>query len=509
VLPSGWGDWNIMKLRDLFSDDVTIDPQAEAVADAGATGVAGATEVTGLAVDSRAVKPGDVFFALAGHKTDGTRFIDAATSSGAVAIVGDHPPPGALRVPFVTTPNPRRALALAAARFYPRQPATIAAVTGTSGKTSVAAFARQIWQRLGHASASIGTIGLVSPKRTIYGSLTTPDPIALHRQLDEIAADGVTHLALEASSHGLDQYRLDGVRIVAGGFTNLSRDHMDYHFDVAHYLAAKLRLFGDLVAADGAAVISADHDCSQAVIEAARARGLRIVAVGRKGDGAGEGVRLVEAEIDGFAQKLRLAHRGREYSLRLPLVGEFQIENALVAAGLAIGTGSEADQVFAALEHVEGAKGRLERVAERNGAPIFVDYAHKPDALAKALQALRPYAKRRLVVVFGAGGDRDVGKRPLMGAIAVENADSVIVTDDNPRSENPDQIRAAILSHANGAKEIGDRAEAIRTAIAGLQPGDALLIAGKGHETGQIVGDRVLPFSDHDAVASALAPRVA
>ncbi len=504
-----------MKLRDLFSDDVTIDPQAEATEVAGATGVTvvtevtGATEVTGLAVDSRAVKPGDVFFALAGHKTDGTRFIDAAISSGAVAIAGDHPPQGPPRVPFVMTRNPRRALALAAAKFYPRQPATIAAVTGTSGKTSVAAFARQIWQRLGHASASIGTIGLVSPKRTIYGSLTTPDPIALHRQLDEIARDGVTHLALEASSHGLDQYRLDGVRVAAGAFTNLSRDHMDYHPDVAHYLAAKLRLFGDLVAAEGAAVISADHDCSQEVIEAARGRGLRIVAVGRNGDGAGDGVRLIEAVIEGFAQNLRLEHRGRECSVRLPLVGEFQIENALVSAGLAIGTGSEADQVFAALEHLEGAKGRLERVAERNGAPIFVDYAHKPDALAKALQALRPYAKRKLVVVFGAGGDRDVGKRPLMGAIAVENADSVIVTDDNPRSENPDHIRAAILSHAKGASDIGDRAEAIRTAIAGLQPGDALLIAGKGHETGQIVGNRVLPFSDHDAVASALAPRVA
>jgi UDP-N-acetylmuramoyl-L-alanyl-D-glutamate--2,6-diaminopimelate ligase len=486
-----------MRLRELFSDDATIDPQAEAAV------------VTGLAVDSRAVKPGDLFFALAGHKTDGARFIDTAIASGAVAVAGDQPPKGACRVPFVTTPNPRRALALAAARFYPRQPATIAAVTGTSGKTSVAAFTRQIWQRLGHASASIGTIGLVSPKRTIYGSLTTPDPIALHRQLDEIAADGVTHLAFEASSHGLDQYRLDGVRIVAGGFTNLSRDHMDYHPDVAHYLAAKLRLFRDLVAADGAAVISADHDCSQAVIDAARARGLRIVAVGRKADGLGEGIRLIEADIDGFAQKLTIEHRGKRHAVRLPLVGEFQIENALVSAGLAIGTGSETDQVFEALGHLEGAKGRLERVAERNGASIFVDYAHKPDALAKALQALRPYAKRRLVVVFGAGGDRDAGKRPLMGAIATENADNVIVTDDNPRSENPEAIRAAILSTAKGAREIGDRAEAIRIAITGLQPGDALLIAGKGHETGQIVGDRVLPFSDHDAVASALAPRVA
>jgi UDP-N-acetylmuramoyl-L-alanyl-D-glutamate--2,6-diaminopimelate ligase len=486
-----------MRLRDLFSDDATIDPQAEAVA------------VSGLAVDSRAVKPGDLFFALAGHKTDGARFIDSAISFGAIAVAGDHPPPGACRVPFVTTPNPRRALALAAAKFFSRQPQTIAAVTGTSGKTSVAAFTRQIWQRLGHASASIGTIGLVSPKRTIYGSLTTPDPIALHRQLDELASEGVTHLAFEASSHGLDQYRLDGVRISAGGFTNLSRDHMEYHPDVAHYLAAKLRLFRELIAPDGAAVISADHDYSQAVIDAARARGLRIATVGRKGNGAGEGIRLVQADIDGFAQKLDLEHRGRRHAVRLPLVGEFQIENALVAAGLAIGTGSEPKAVFAELELLEGAKGRLERVAERNGAPIFVDYAHKPDALAKALQALRPYAKRKLVVVFGAGGDRDAGKRPLMGAIAAENADSVIVTDDNPRSENPDLIRSAILSTAKGAKEIGDRAEAIRTAIAALQPGDALLIAGKGHETGQIVGDRTLPFSDHDAVAAALAPRVA
>ena len=492
-----------MKLRDLFSDDATIDPQA------GATEVADATEVTGLAVDSRAVKPGDLFFALAGSKTDGARFVDAAIASGAVAIAGDHPPQGKSAVPFVTTPNPRRALALAAAKFFPRQPRTIAAVTGTSGKTSVAAFTRQIWQRLGHQSASIGTIGLVSPKRTIYGSLTTPDPIALHRQLDEIAGEGVTHLAFEASSHGLDQYRLDGVRIAAGGFTNLTRDHMDYHPDVAHYLAAKLRLFRDLMVADGAAVISADHDCSPQVIDAARGKSLRIIAVGHKADGAGEGIRLAGAEIEGFAQKLTLEHRGRRYAVRLPLVGEFQIENALVAAGLAIGTGSEPNEVFASLELLEGAKGRLERVAERNGAPIFVDYAHKPDALAKALQALRPYAKRKLVVVFGAGGDRDAGKRPLMGTIAAENADEIIITDDNPRSEKPEMIRRAILNTAKGAKEIGDRADAIRTAIAGLQPGDALLIAGKGHETGQIVGNSTLPFSDHDAVASALAPRVA
>ncbi|HZR89538.1 MAG TPA: UDP-N-acetylmuramoyl-L-alanyl-D-glutamate--2,6-diaminopimelate ligase [Bradyrhizobium sp.] len=486
-----------MKLGELFGADACIEEQAKDL------------HVSGLAVDSRAVHPGDVFFALAGHKADGARFIASAIAAGAVAVAGEQAPSPACAVPFVVTPNARLALSLAAARFFPRQPATIAAVTGTSGKTSVAAFTREIWASLGHVSASIGTIGLVSDKRTVYGSLTTPDPIALHRQLDEIARDGVTHLAFEASSHGLDQYRLDGVRIAAGGFTNLSRDHMDYHPDVAHYLAAKLRLFRELIPPGGAAVISADHDCSAEVQDAARSRGLRILAVGSNGDGAGEGIRLVDAEIDGFAQKLVLEHRGRRFALRLPLVGHFQIENALVAAGLAIATGSDADQVFASLDKLEGAKGRLERVGERNGAQIFVDYAHKPDALAKALQALRPYAKRRLIVVFGAGGDRDAGKRPLMGAIAAEHADRVIVTDDNPRSEKPEAIRAAILAAAKGAIEIGDRALAIRSAIDDLAPGDALLIAGKGHETGQIIGDRVLPFSDHEAVAAALAPRVA
>jgi UDP-N-acetylmuramoyl-L-alanyl-D-glutamate--2,6-diaminopimelate ligase len=486
-----------MRLRDLFSDDAAIGSQAEAL------------DVTGLAVDSRAVKPGDLFFAIAGAKTDGSRFIDSAIKAGAIAVAAYHAPPGETRIPFVETPNPRRALALAAARFFPRQPSTIAAVTGTSGKTSVAAFTRQIWERLGHVSASIGTIGLVSPARTVYGSLTTPDPIALHKQIDEITGDGVTHLAFEASSHGLDQFRLDGVRVAAGGFTNLSRDHMDYHPDVAHYLAAKLRLFRDLVPPGGAAVISADHGCSQEVIDAARTRAQRIITVGRKADGTGESIRLVDATVEGFAQTLALEHRGRNYTILLPLVGEFQIENALVAAGLAIGTGSEPAAVFAALEHLEGAKGRLEQVGEHNGAPIFIDYAHKPDALAKALQALRPYARRKLVVIFGAGGDRDTGKRPIMGAIAAGNADEVIITDDNPRSENPQAIRAAILATAKGARDIGDRAEAIRAGISALQPGDALLIAGKGHEVGQIVGDTTLHFSDHEAVAAALAARVA
>jgi len=475
-----------MRLRDLLSADVTLDRATSAVA------------VTGLATDSRAVKPGDVFFALAGSKTDGSKFIAQAIEKGAVAVVADHATSS--RVPVIAVANPRRALALASAKFFAKQPATIAAVTGTSGKTSVAAFVRQIWEKLGHASASLGTIGIVAPKRTIYGSLTTPDPIALHRSLAELADEGVTHLALEASSHGLDQHRLDGVRVAAGGFTNLSRDHMDYHPTVAHYLGAKLRLFSDLVVDGGAAVVAADHEHSAAVCEVVRKRGLKLMTVGRNGDS----IHLSDAQVDGFTQVLQLKHGGKGYSVRLPLVGEFQIENALVAAGLVIGTGGDAAKVFAALEKLEGAPGRLEFVGERNGAPVFVDYAHKPDALAKALEALRPYATRKLVVVFGAGGDRDAGKRPLMGEIAAQGADSVIVTDDNPRSEDPARIRAAILAAARGAKEIGDRAEAIQVAVDGLQAGDALLIAGKGHETGQIVGDTVLPFSDHEAAKAAL-----
>ena len=482
-----------MKLGDLFSGNAVVDAQHAAVA------------VTGLAVDSRTVRPGDVFFALAGTRTDGARFVDQAIASGAVAVVADRIPQSDNRAAFIASPNPRRALALAAAKFFPRQPQTIAAVTGTSGKTSVAAFIRQIWEQLGYASASIGTIGLVSPKRTIYGSLTTPDPIALHRSLDELAGEGVTHLALEASSHGLDQFRLDGVRVNAGAFTNLSRDHMDYHPTVQHYLGAKLRLFTDLVADGGAAVIAADHEHSSVMIDAARARKLKLVTVGRKGDT----IKLLDASIDGFAQMLTIEYNGSQRKLRLPLVGEFQVENALVAAGLAIATGGDAERVFAAVEKLEGAPGRLELVGERNGAPIFVDYAHKPDALAKALEALRPYAKRNLIVVFGAGGDRDTGKRPLMGEIAAQKADTIIVTDDNPRSENPAAIRAAILTAAKGAKEIGDRTDAIRAAIAGLQNGDALLIAGKGHETGQIVGDKTLPFSDQEAAAAALAEHAA
>jgi UDP-N-acetylmuramoyl-L-alanyl-D-glutamate--2,6-diaminopimelate ligase len=352
---------------------------------------------------------------------------------------------------------------------------------------------------LGHPAASVGTLGVVSPKGEVYGSLTTPDPVALHATLDALAGEGVTHLALEASSHGLDQFRLDGVRVRAGAFTNLSRDHLDYHPDLAAYLAAKLRLF-ELLQPGSPAVIVTGHDGSGPAIATARARKLEVFTVGKDGDG----IKLIDVAIAGYAQRLTLEHARRRYDVELPLVGAFQIENALTAAGLAITTGSDPARVFATLEKLEGAKGRLERTGARNGASIFIDYAHKPDALSKALEALRPYVKGQLVVVFGAGGDRDPGKRPMMGAIAAQLADRVIVTDDNPRSEDPAAIRAAILKAAPGASEIGDRGEAIRASIAALKTGDVLLIAGKGHESGQIVGDRVLPFSDHQAVAQAL-----
>jgi UDP-N-acetylmuramoyl-L-alanyl-D-glutamate--2,6-diaminopimelate ligase len=479
-----------MKLKNLLPVDAVSDARFAAL------------EVAGVSADSRTIKPGHLFVAVAGAKDDGLRFVGPALAAGAAAIMAERVPPLPLPegVAFVRVGNARRALALAAAKFFPRQPKTIAAVTGTSGKTSVAAFTRQIWAALGEQSASIGTVGLVTPAREVYGSLTTPDPVALHRSLDELAGEGITHLAMEASSHGLDQHRLDGVRVAAGGFTNLSRDHLDYHPTLEAYLAAKLRLFTDLIGARGAAVIAADHEHAGAVVAAAKQRRLRLLTVGRRG----EGIRLGEIAIDGFAQVLALNHAGNAYKVRLPLPGAFQVENALVAAGLAIATGSEPAATFAALAHLKGAKGRLELVGESNGAPIFVDYAHKPDALAKALEALRPYVSGKLTVVFGCGGDRDAGKRPMMGAIAAQLADRVVVTDDNPRSENPADIRAAILAAAPRAIEIGDRREAIGASVAGLAPGDVLLIAGKGHETGQIIGKQVLPFSDHDAVAAAL-----
>ena len=460
--------------------------------------------VGGLAFDSRKTAPGDVFFALAGAKDDGLAHVGEALARGAAAVVAERwtETSGAA---FVKVADARAALARAAARFYPRQPAIIAAVTGTSGKTSVAAFVRQIWAAAGREAASIGTLGVVSRPLTRYGSLTTPDPIALHELLDRLAANGVTHLAIEASSHGLDQKRLDGVRLAAGAFTNLTRDHMDYHSTVEDYLNAKLRLFGQLLPDGAPAVIDADSAIAPRVIATANARGLKTVTVGKKG----ETIRLLSAVRDRFSSILDLEFGGRRRRLKFPLPGDFQVANALVAAGLCIATGSEADAAFDALQRLHGAPGRLERVGDARGAAVFVDYAHKPDALEKALQALRPFVRGRLVLVFGCGGDRDPGKRPIMGEIAARLADVTIVTDDNPRSENPAAIRGEILAAAPSAIEIGDRGAAIRAGIAMLADGDALMIAGKGHETGQIVGASTLPFSDADEARAAIKGRAA
>ena len=461
----------------------------------------GELEVSGVTADSRAVAPGFVFFAVAGAKADGLSFAPQALAAGAVAIVGEKRPEGDLAdAPFILVEDVRAALSRAAAALFPRQPEKIVAVTGTSGKTSVADFTRQIFAACGFQAASLGTIGVIKPSGAVYGSLTTPDPVTLHQTLDALAGEGVTHLALEASSHGLDQRRLDGVRLTAGAFTNLSRDHLDYHADLDDYLAAKLRLFDVLLQPGQTAVIAADGDFSTRAIDACFLRGLEVFTVGFNGDG----LRLKDMQAEGFSLLLDLVYDGRDFRVKLPLAGTFQAENALVAAGLALAAGCQPDQVFAALENLRGAPGRLEFVGDKDGAPVFVDYAHKPDALEKALAALKPFAQNRLIVVFGCGGDRDQGKRPLMGEIAVKGADVVIVTDDNPRSEQAASIRAAILAAAPGALEIGDRALAIRAGVAMLEPGDVLLIAGKGHETGQIVGKEVLPFSDRDEAQEAI-----
>ncbi|HLA21562.1 MAG TPA: UDP-N-acetylmuramoyl-L-alanyl-D-glutamate--2,6-diaminopimelate ligase, partial [Pseudolabrys sp.] len=371
-----------MRLADLPLDEARLDPHFADL------------EIGGVAADSRKVKPGFLFVAIAGAKADGAHFARAAAAAGAVAVAAEQRPDGLPEtIAFIQVGNARRALALAAAKFYPRQPATVAAVTGTSGKTSVAAFTRQIWATLGLPAASIGTVGVVSPTAETYGSLTTPDPVELHRTLDRLAGEGVTHLALEASSHGLDQHRLDGVRIAAGAFTNLSRDHLDYHATIEAYLAAKLRLFEALIAPQGTAVIDVDDCYAGQAVAAATKRGLKIMTVGERGDD----IKLIGGAIDGFAQVVTLAHGGTTYKVRLPLVGGFQVQNAAVAAGLAIATGSKPILVFAALDHLTGAKGRLELAGSRNGAPVFIDYAHKPDALAKALASLRPYTSGRLV----------------------------------------------------------------------------------------------------------------
>jgi len=456
-------------------------------------------DVTGLASDSREVKPGYLFAAISGSRADGAQFIADAVKRGATTILAR--PESAqtvkdLGVRFIADENPRLGLARAAAAFYSAQPATIAAVTGTNGKTSVAVFLRQIWMVLGNRAASLGTIGVVTPNGEIPLRHTTPDPVEIHRLLAELSDSGVDHLALEASSHGLDQFRLDGVKVAAAAFTNLTRDHLDYHADFESYLAAKLRLFNDIVVDGGIAVVNADSDFAAPFIAAAARRLLRLITVG-EGEAT---LRLLSRAPHEGGQTLRVAYEGEEFAFDLPLAGSFQASNALIAAALAIGLGADPREVLThALPQLKGAPGRLEKVAyAKSGAAIYVDYAHTPDALQTVLSAIRPHVKNRLHVVFGCGGDRDKGKRPLMGKAACAFADSVIITDDNPRSEDPATIRAQALAGCPTAQNIADRANAIDAAIAALGEGDTLVIAGKGHESGQTIGNETRPFSDRD-----------
>ena len=463
--------------------------------------------VASVASDSRKVVKGSVFFAVPGTRVDGMSFVPQAVAAGAMAVVGEAERPADLpdTVAYLRVPDVRKSLAHAAALFHPGQPEKIVAVTGTSGKSSVADFTRQLFAALGYKSASLGTLGVITSDGAAYGSLTTPDPISLHETIERLDEDGVTRLAMEASSHGIDQRRLDGVVLSAAGFTNLGRDHLDYHNTTEAYAAAKLRLFDTLLPDDAPAVINADGPYADVFLQGVRNRGLRLLTTGS----AGETLRLVEARAEGFRQILTIEAFGKTIQTSLPLLGAFQVENALVAAGLVLAVEGEgrSAEVLAGLAGLKGVSGRLEQVGEVDGALCIVDYAHKPDALAHVLDALRPFTKGRLICILGCGGDRDRGKRPLMGRIAAEKADVVIVTDDNPRSEDPAAIRAEVLRGAPDAREIGDRAQAIRTAVNDLRPGDVLVVAGKGHETGQIIGDRTLPFSDHHEVRAAIAER--
>jgi UDP-N-acetylmuramoyl-L-alanyl-D-glutamate--2,6-diaminopimelate ligase len=484
-----------MKLRDLAGRDF---PEVDDLL----AGSVGDVDVSGLSSDSRKIRPGMLFAAVSGSKGEGLSFIGDAAARGAVAAVSSHPSDAG--IPILPVSNPRRFLALAAARLFGKQPETMVAVTGTAGKTSVASFTRQIWASAGLSAAQIGTTGVVSPSRNDYGSLTTPDPVDLQQLLAELADEGVTHAAMEASSHGLDQSRLDGVRLSAAAFTNLGRDHMDYHPTVEDYMAAKMRLFDTLLPKGAPVVIFADDAWSDEAIRVATASRLDVRTVGRKGDF------LCVKRVEHFRHKqmAEVHFEGEIYEIEIPLAGDFQLANALVAAGLAISTGTPAASVFKALETLSGASGRLELVGHtKDGALAYVDYAHKPDALEKVLTAVRPFTSGRVLVVFGCGGDRDKGKRPIMGEIATRLADVVVVTDDNPRSEVPEVIRGEILSAAPGAVEIGDRAQAIRHAVGMLQSGDTLIVAGKGHEEGQTVGTTVLPFSDHVELRKALEER--
>lgn len=471
-----------MRLIDLLegeNDDVTTTAEMRDI------------EITGLTADSRAVLPGFVFAALPGSQTDGRSFIPAAIDKGAAAILAPPDTDGnGINAPLVTSIDPRRTLARMAAAFYARQPETMVAVTGTNGKTSVASFTQQIWAKLGHSAASLGTLGLRMPDGTTRPSLTTPDPVSLHADLAELSRQGVDHAAMEASSHGLDQRRLDGVRIRAAGFTNLSRDHLDYHGSYENYFDAKKRLFTELLPADGIAVLNADIPEFDALAEATAGT---VLSYGRDA----KDIRMVSATPTTAGILLDLDAFGKTRSLNLPLIGAFQAHNVLCAAGLAIACGAEPAEVFGLLPTLCGIAGRMQRAGRLpSGAGIYIDYAHTPDALETILAAARPHTEGRLIAVIGCGGDRDRGKRPMMGDIAVRLADTVVVTDDNPRSEVPAAIRAEILAAAPGAIEIGDRAEAIRHAAGLLNTGDILIVAGKGHETGQIVGAETRPFDD-------------
>ncbi|NEK21119.1 UDP-N-acetylmuramoyl-L-alanyl-D-glutamate--2,6-diaminopimelate ligase [Sulfitobacter sp. JBTF-M27] len=465
-------------------------------------------QITGLAVDSRDVKEGYLFAAMPGSRVHGGEFIQYALRMGAAAVLTDAEGAriaaeeiAASDVALVITDAPREALALTAALWFGKQPETIVAVTGTNGKTSVSTFVRQIWIEMGLPAVNLGTTG-VEGAWTAPLAHTTPEPITLHRALAEAAEYGITHAAMEASSHGLDQRRLDGVTLRAAGFTNFTQDHLDYHDSFEAYFDAKAGLFARVLPEDGTAVINIDDPKGIDMVAIAKARGCEVITVSRDGGD----LHLTGQRFDATGQDLRFEWRGKTYQKRLELIGGFQAENVLLAAGLVIACGADPAEVFDTLPHLTTVRGRMQLAATRdNGAAVFVDYAHTPDAVQTALKAMRPHVMGRLVAIVGAGGDRDPIKRPLMGAAASENADLVIVTDDNPRSEDPAVIRAAVLEGAPEATEVGDRAEAILRGVDALGPGDALLIAGKGHETGQIVGDDILPFDDAEQASVAVA----
>ncbi len=462
--------------------------------------------ITGVTADSRKVGPGALFAALPGSGADGRAFIPQALASGAAAVLAPLDTPESAAPVLVKSHDVRRAYALAARSFYDAQPHTCVAITGTNGKTSVATFCRQIWTALGHRAASMGTLGLVVGRdEALTGpGLTSPDAGEAARHMAELASAGVTHVALEASSHGLDQRRLDGIALKAAAFTNLSQDHLDYHGDMEAYRRAKLRLFETLLARGRTAVLNADAEAYPSFAACSIMAGLDLYGVGERG----RDLTLIEREAVADGQILTIDVKGRTQRVHLPLAGSFQAANALVAAGLCIAAGDDASDVLEALSGIEGARGRMQRVGQTaQGAAVYVDYAHTPDGLETVLGALKPHARGRLIVVFGAGGDRDRSKRPLMGQVAARLADVAIVTDDNPRSEEPGTIRAEVMAGGTGLIEIAGRAEAISAAVAMLSEGDLLIVAGKGHEQGQIIGKTVYPFDDASEVARALRDR--